>query len=301
MKLQEIIRDYFTFTKGERSGLIFLILIIVFLIVINQCVFYFESPEPANQQVFEEMLMEAKTRELDQIVERRLFRFNPNSIDSGAMDTLDLPQDIRRNILSYRQHGGKFRKASDLRRIYGMNDSIYARLEPYISIDESQMVSTRNMREDQSQRTTTASAVSYKEEVKPAVVSHPIELNRAAAEELERLRGIGPVLSKRIVKYRNLLGGYVSGNQLAEVYGLSPDVVEVILPLVVVDTLAIRKLDLNFMSVDELAAHPYLNFKDAQRIVDFRSKNGYISDKTNLLTDSIIGVEQYMKVVRYLK
>ena len=128
-----------------------------------------------------------------------------------------------------------------------------------------------------------------------------INLNSASASELEKLKGIGPVLSERIVKYRELLGGYISVQQLKEVYGIKPEVFDVNRTFVFVDSVALRKLDLNFLSVDELAAHPYINYKEARRIVDFRTKNGYISDKNILLSDSIIGEEQFRKLSYYLK
>jgi competence ComEA-like helix-hairpin-helix protein len=208
---------------------------------------------------------------------------------------------VKKNLLRYREHGGRFKKTSDFRKLYGMNDSIFALVEAYLLISPpSALISQTDLKAAAiNPRTTIRSGMRVETPSAGRPVS--INLNKSTAEELEKLKGIGPVLSKRIVKYRDLLGGYVSAMQLTEVYGLKPEVVEMNRSFVFADTLDIRKMDLNFLSVDELAAHPYINYKEARRIVDFRSKNGYISDKNILLSDSVIGEEHFRKLSSYLK
>ena len=51
------------------------------------------------------------------------------------------------------------------------------------------------------------------------------DLNTASAEDLQRVRGIGPTLSERIVKFRTRLGGFSENDQLKEVYGLTEEIV----------------------------------------------------------------------------
>lgn len=68
-----------------------------------------------------------------------------------------------------------------------------------------------------------------------------IELNRADSSDLVSLYGIGPILSKRIVKYRKSLGGkFHSVEQLKNVYGLSEETFQAILPYVWIDTLDLK-------------------------------------------------------------
>jgi len=305
MKLRKIIREYFTFTKGERMGLVVLIIIVCFLIVANRIFFYFEKPTLADEQAFEKFLAEVKAGENQKLSQPvSLFHFDPNTIDSITMSGLDLPAYVKRNILSYRAHGGKFRKADDLRKIYGMNDSIYAVVESFVEIEPVDQPAPRKsypaVTEAQSQ-TKEASVLPLQDFNTKEEISLQIEINTADASEFEKLPGIGPVLSTRIVSYRNLLGGFVSPDQLYEVYGLKPEVVQQNLNNFRVDSVEVVKLDLNFASVDELSRHPYINYKEARRIIDLRSKNGYISDKNILLTDSIIGIEKFQKLVFYLK
>ena len=102
-----------------------------------------------------------------------------------------------------------------------------------------------------------------------------IEINRADTEEFMLLKGIGTVLSKRIIDYRNKLGGFVSPRQLSEVYGISPVLLEDITPSLIVDTLNIIPLNVNTASVSRLRNHPYLDFYKARDIVEKRKKTPF--------------------------
>lgn len=106
-----------------------------------------------------------------------------------------------------------------------------------------------------------------------------IELNTADTLALQALPGIGPVLSRRIVKFRERLGGFYHPRQLEEVYGIQPATIERVLPRLRADTAAIVRLDVNRLSVAELKRHPYLNYYQAVTIVKCRqkSKQGILS------------------------
>ena len=97
------------------------------------------------------------------------------------------------------------------------------------------------------------------------------DLNTSPAEKFERVYGIGPVLSKRIVKYRQALGGFVEKDQLFEVYGLDSTLVEKALQsFILFEPVHVRKLDLQKASEEELARHPYISEQHARRIILFR-------------------------------
>lgn len=101
-----------------------------------------------------------------------------------------------------------------------------------------------------------------------------IELNSADSLDLVRLKGIGPVLSARIIKYREALGGFYDVDQLREVYGIDSETFRLILPYLSVDASLIKKLTVNDASFKELLHHPYLDYEEVKRIVQFREKNG---------------------------
>lgn len=72
-----------------------------------------------------------------------------------------------------------------------------------------------------------------------------VDLNAADSTELQKVSGIGPVLSKRIVKYRKLIGGFTDKSQLKKVYGLSPENYDRIAGQVYVDTTGPAFLELS--------------------------------------------------------
>lgn len=111
------------------------------------------------------------------------------------------------------------------------------------------------------------------EKVKKSYVEIPrVNGNLALARDFEKIKGIGPVLSKRIVKYRDLLGGFYSVEQLSEVYGIDSEVMEQIRASVVIETFDLVKLSLSTGEFKDLLKHPYLNY---QQLVCLRNALKY--------------------------
>ena len=105
-----------------------------------------------------------------------------------------------------------------------------------------------------------------------------LELNTATSNDLTKVRGIGSVLSDRIIDYRSHLNGFSTLDQLDEVYGLSPQVVNEIKYYFTLSKPAkIDKIEIDKASVYELAKIPYLTWKQARSIVALRTKQGAIS------------------------
>lgn len=107
--------------------------------------------------------------------------------------------------------------------------------------------------------------------------SFPVNINRADSVQLLPLPGIGPVFAGRIIKYRNLLGGFVSVDQLGEVYGIPMETLYNIRDMVLIDSSAVRKIKIDSASFRELLRHPYLEFEDVKSLVNYREFTGCIS------------------------
>jgi DNA uptake protein ComE-like DNA-binding protein len=125
------------------------------------------------------------------------------------------------------------------------------------------------------------------------LVAHPIEINAADSAGLLPLSGIGPVLAGRIIKYRNMLGGFVDKSQLAEVYGLPDEVLSRITPCILIDTLRIKKIEINTAGFRTLLRHPYLEYEDVKAIMNYREVMGQISNireirQNHLVQDSTL-------------
>jgi len=118
--------------------------------------------------------------------------------------------------------------------------------------------------------------------------SFVIDLNRADTLDLQRLRGIGPSFARRITGYRARLGGFVSVDQILEVYGMDSVRFLGIKSNLKVDTLIINTLNLNSISFKDLIAHPYMPFELAKEIILYRKKHKLIET-----LDQLKGLKNY--------
>jgi competence protein ComEA len=128
MNFRHIIQDYFTFSRNERKGIAVLLILIFLLAVANKVIFYFEKPARIDAE-----LLNSASRELglfnDSINQpeskKSFFFFNPNTIDSIALDSLNIPESLKLNLLKFRSKGGKFYTNTDFRKIYGVTDQLF--------------------------------------------------------------------------------------------------------------------------------------------------------------------------------
>ena len=99
-----------------------------------------------------------------------------------------------------------------------------------------------------------------------------IELNEADTLTLKKIPGIGSTFARRIVSYRELLGGFYTVEQLAEVYGIDEERYNALHTWFKVDTTCIQPLRVNQLSFKELLRHPYLNTSQVRQIERLRRK-----------------------------
>ncbi|MGB8491538.1 MAG: helix-hairpin-helix domain-containing protein [Bacteroidales bacterium] len=127
-----------------------------------------------------------------------------------------------------------------------------------------------------------------------------VEINSCDSAALEALPGIGPVLAARIVKFRNLIGGYASVGQLREVYGLQEETFKLLLTRVRADSLIIRKIRINKAEYKDMARHPYFKKGEVTAILKYRELKGTISGMDILLENNIISAETADKIRPYI-
>ena len=289
--MKNVLKKFFYFTRTERRGILLLCTLI--LLVYGGAQVYFHRQEKASrpsaedraeqlrmQQEYEDFLAtiqeeEEKGRARHRYPEDTGFRpgkpavtpfpFDPNRADSLTLRRLGLPGWMARNIVRYRERGGCFRHPEDFRKIYGLTDEQYAALEPYIRIapQDTARPAPPRLYTAQTERDTLARPYKY-----PA--GTVIELNRTDTTELKKIPGIGSGIARLITGYRQRLGGFYALEQLREI-DLDP---EPLRPWLRIDTTAIRRLNLNRVSVDRLRRHPYFNFYQARAIVEWRKKHG---------------------------
>jgi len=128
-----------------------------------------------------------------------------------------------------------------------------------------------------------------------------IELNTADSSLLKKIPGIGSSFAKRIISYKNILGGYHRVEQLQEVYGMYEELYEQIVPYIEINPNEISRIAINSSSLDKLRAHPYLNFYQAKAIIEMRKKKGKLEKVEELKLLEEFSEEDIARVLPYLE
>lgn len=217
-------------------------------------------------------------------VQAESFPFDPNTATESDLLRLGLPKALVGRLLRYREKGGFFFDKTDFRKLYGLSDADYERLEPYIAIAKSDVA---------------VRPAAYAGGASPtAAPVGPLDINAATVEDWKRLPGIGAGRANQIIRFRDKLGGFVHVGQVAETYGLPDSVFQVIRDYLHIAAPVYRKIHLNTASEDELAAHPYISFKQAQRIAAYREQHGPFRNVDGLARITALGDVAWLDKIR---
>ena len=225
-------------------------------------------------------------------IEIRMQIFDPNTVDSITLLHLGFKPWQAKNMLKYRLKGGKYRKKEDMKKLYGMTDSMYVALEPYIHITQDS--STVNSAQVDSTR------MDSKPQWRNLKKDTILNLRTADTTELKMIRGIGSYRAKMIVRYREQLGGYARVEQMLEARGMDKVIADSILPHFYIDSVIVHKMPVNKMRPEVLSRHPYLNFEQAKSIYEYRRKHIRIKSADELKKIKGISPEDLEKILIYL-
>lgn len=282
-------KDFLYFNKSQRIGVIVLITLIIFLASLNWVLVNFKVEEPTTNQdfinkalAFEKTLVERDSirkntwknnynnHERNTVFSSKyatntysLFEFDPNTADSTALIKLGLKPYVASNIIKFRSKGGYFTTDENFAKVYGLTTQKYEELKPYIKIKE---------------RLTISRDSTQKKFITTKKTSTIIELNTADTTKLMQVYGIGRGYAKAIIRFRNQTGGFVSIEQLKEIYGMTEQNYQKIIPYCQVNTSLVKKIAINTASVERLNAHPYLNFYQSKSIYEYRRQKGKIKN-----------------------
>lgn len=223
-------------------------------------------------------------------------QFDPNKADSSTLVHLGLKPWQASNMLKYRAKGGRYRKTEDLKRLYGMTDSMYLALLPYVVIDTLAIDRWRD-------------SVRMAADSVPRYVSHKrdtiLNLRTADTTELKMIKGIGSYRAKQIIRYREQLGGFVSVEQLREVKALQPLLkdslsTDSLLSHFFIDSVRVVPLKVNSMRVERLQRHPYLSFEQARAIYELRRRKIHLKHLDQLRTLDCLTEQDIQRLRPYL-
>lgn len=292
MILRNII-SYLKFTSSQRTAIFMLfVLIIVFQMFYFFVDFSCFSKEPAESEKWLSLQTEIDSLKYEkQKYVSKIYPFNPNFISDFKGYRLGMSvQEIDR-LLVFRKENKYVNSAEEFQNITKVSDSLLSIISPYFKFPD--WVNQKKKLDNY----VNYSNKSYAKKIKVVI----LDINLATKEDLIKIYGIGEAISARILKQRESLGAFVSMEQLKEVWGLSPEVIENLNTHFKILALPdIKKIDINNASVKELSQFPYFNYQLAKQIVTFRSMNGDIKNVTDLTKIKGLSIDKANIIALYL-
>ncbi len=238
------------------------------------------------------------------VAERRIEPFNPNDLDAQAWELLGLKPYLAERMVKYRTKVQPFRVKTDLLKVYGFPDWLYKRLEPFVLLPETtpSAIAEHAIRPSENRTDTRMPAPeATKEPVYTRKQPQKFNLNTADTTQLIALRGIGAATAARIVKRREALGGFHNLEQLNEIYAITPDALASLAAYAELLPDSHRKIAINTADVETLKKHPYIGYKLAEVIVNYRRNHGPYKSPEDLQKIRIMSAETLEKLLPYLE
>lgn len=304
-------QSFFHFTKRERRGLLaFLVLMLLLLCCPFVYRHWIHPPRPLQIRLEPYTPQEEKTtwassgnnhaeryRHTNDVkhtsVEREavkstLFYFDPNQITAEDWIRLGVKPRTAETIVKYRTKGGRFRQPEDLKKIWGLSPALADQLMPYVRMATEQVVRNIPPGQVMPKRYQPAS---------PAMLN----INRSDSAEWEALPGIGPALARRILRFRTMLGGFYSVDQVAETFGLPDSTFQRIRSRLQCNAADLVKISINNASPDQLKQHPYIRFGYARKWEAYRHQHGGIRSREELQQALLMPDSAFGKLMPYLQ
>lgn len=214
-----------------------------------------------------------------------LFEFDPNVASKDTLQKLGFSERAANNLIKFRAKGGTIRQKEDIAKIYGVDEFLYEQLLPYIILKKKTSIATETSKLDKPKERTQENVV--------------LDINAASIDDWQKLRGIGPFYARKIINFRNKLGGFYAIHQVADTYNLPDSVFQQIQSKLVLDQPP-QQMKLNTVTVEALAKHPYINYQQAKVIINYRQQHGAFKTLDDLQNIIILSPEFLEKIEPYL-
>lgn len=285
--------DYFRFSKEQTAGVLSLIVIVIVLQL-----FYFymdfnktlvDTVEKQSWMSNQVMIDSLKVTNGNKI--RTIYPFNPNFISDYKGYKLGMSVAEIDRLLAFRKQNKYVNSAEEFQKVTLVSDSLLSSMSSYFKFPDW----VKN------KKTNRYSSFDHSKPFDKAEKAVMKDINAATQEDLIKVYGVGKVLSERILKLKAEVGGIVSMDQMDDVWGLTPEVVDKLKSAFRVFTLpTLKKIDINNASVKELAQFPYFKYSLAREIVIYRSMNGNFADIEDLTKIKGFPIEKAKIIALYL-
>lgn len=287
---------YFKFTNQQRLGIFLLLGIIV---IVQILYFFINSSIPEKSSSPEEKQWLSLQSEIDSLKAEKykavgkVYTFNPNFISDYKGYKLGMSvQEIDR-LLVFRKENKYVNSAREFQEVTKISDSLLNAISPLFKFPDW----------IQNKKTFKTDRVEYVRKEYPKKEKIVIsDINEATQEDLMKIFGIGEALSLRILKQKEVLGGFISMEQMKDVWGLSPEVLfELNTHFKIIKVPNFKKILVNDASLKELAQFPYFRYALAKQIITYRSMNGNFKNIEDLAKIKDFPVEKAKIISLYLE
>ncbi len=289
-------KSHFIFNKQERSGIFFLLLIVLVLLVSHFFVKIFpyesESTIALNGLVAEE-IENLKTLSAQKEAST-FYPFNPNFISDAKGYALGMsPKELDR-LYQFRSADKFVNSAKEFQEVTGISDSLLNYISPNFKFPEWTQKSDKQFSKNKNLVVRSRNKPHAHTEIRK-------DLNTATAEDLKKIYGIGEKLSNRIIKFRDRLGGFLVNEQLYDVYGLESEVViRTLEKFTVLKQPEVQQININTASAEQISQLIYISYELAEDIVFYREDNNGITTFDELRNIDSFPSEKMERIALYL-
>lgn len=284
--------DPFVISKRSKRGLLVLILASLGLIFFPRVYMFFQKEEAFvinSEQIaeFERTHKKFKKRNYSNYYSKKKkykapdSKFNPNTYTLSDWMNLGLSEKQSVVVLKFTSRG--IYSEEDLKRIFVIPDVLFELIRDSVVYPERFQNSPNQE--------------SFKKQAKQITL---INLNTADTTEFMKIYGIGAFYAKQIIRYREKLGGYLTKEQLFEVWKMTPEAYEKIKDHVFISEKDVKRININSVTIEELKVHPYLKWNQANSIVKMRNQRNGFKNIEEIKESILIDSETYEKLFPYL-
>lgn len=282
---------FLKFNKRQRNGILFLTL----LIVIAQIGYFFtdfSSNELGADYQYQDQFFNTKIDSIKLVAGKQKnktsYRFNPNFLTDFRASKLGLSVAEIDRLFAYRKTGKYVNSAKEFQKVTKISDSLLDKIKSLFKFP-----SWVNKPKKNAWKTYDKSKPN-----EPIVVQ---DINKVTAIDLQKVNGIGETLSKRIIKYRTKLKGFYFKDQLKEVYGLSPEVIDKIHKrFQILSKPKIKKININEATFKQVLHLPYMNYELTKKIFNYRDEFAEIQSLEELKKIDGFPIDKYNRIILYL-
>lgn len=285
--------SYFKFTRQQCTGILLLFTIIIGL----QTVYFTVDFSLAAKSFPEKEKWLALQSGIDSLrsvkykVHPKIYPFNPNFISDYKGYKLGMSVKEIDRLLDFRKDNKFVNSAKEFQDVTKVSDSLLNVIAPFFKFPDW----VNHKKDFKEYNYTRNSAFAKKEKLTL------IDINQATKEDLIKINGIGEALSIRILTQKEKLGGFVSMDQLKDIWGLSPEVILNLNTHFKISKLPnLNKIDVNNASIKELSQFFYFKYDLARQIVKYRSMNGDFKNIEDLIKINGFPVEKANFIALYL-